>query len=167
LSGERRICPVALAALLTGEADAAEAVACAVLTALRPGCPIDPEPTEDVLRYLQAQVLVRSRRTRCRGAATTRTRRVRGGAQVSARTGTARPALPNGSDPTDFASLPVVRALQDLPRPGSEAVVLTHYLDLTEQEAALVAGSRQPSCAGSSVGPCARWTTGCSRHEQD
>jgi DNA-directed RNA polymerase specialized sigma24 family protein len=131
---------VRLAALLTGDADAAEAVACAVLTALRPGSPIDPEPTEDVLRYLQAQVLVRSRRTRCRRAATTRTRRVRGGAQVSARTGTASPALPNGSDPTDFASLPVVRALQDLPRPGREAVVLTHYLDLTEQEAALVAG---------------------------
>jgi predicted DNA-binding protein (UPF0251 family) len=106
---------VRLAALLTGDAGSAEAVACDVLTALRPRSPVEPAPSEDVLHYLQGQVLVRSRRIRCRNVAT-------------------RP------DDAAFAELPVVRALQALPRRGREAVVLTHYLELTEQEAALVAG---------------------------
>jgi DNA-directed RNA polymerase specialized sigma24 family protein len=102
---------VRLAALLTGDADTAEAVVCDVLTALRPRAPIDPDPSEEVLLYLQQRVLARTRRIRC-----------------------------HGPTATDFTSLPVVRALQGLPRRGREAVVLTLYLDLSEHEAAHVAG---------------------------
>ncbi len=41
---------------------------------------------------------------------------------------------------TAFASLPVVTALRGLPTGAREALVLTYYLDLTEQQAAAVAG---------------------------
>jgi DNA-directed RNA polymerase specialized sigma24 family protein len=131
---------VRLAALLTGDADAAEAVACDALTALRPGSLIAPDPSAAMLRFLQAQVLVRSRRARGRREAMTGARRARGGAQASVLAGRPRSGVPTRPGETDFANLPVVRALQDLPRRGREAVVLTHYLDLTEQEAAHVAG---------------------------
>jgi DNA-directed RNA polymerase specialized sigma24 family protein len=60
--------------------------------------------------HLQRQVLVRCRRTRPR-----------------------QPA-------PGFAALPVVRALRELPTPGREAVVLTHYLELTHKQAAGVSG---------------------------
>lgn len=43
-------------------------------------------------------------------------------------------------DAADFASLPVVRALRDLPARAREALVLTYYLDLPEQQAAALAG---------------------------
>ena len=43
-------------------------------------------------------------------------------------------------DAADFASLPVVRALCDLPARAREALVLTYYLDLPEQQAAAIAG---------------------------
>lgn len=102
---------VRLAALLTGDPDAAEEVAGGVLAAL-PRCPAGGG--DDVDRYLQRQVLIRCRR--------------------------ARPRTPGGQD---FAQLPVVRALQTLPSPGREAVVLTHYLDLTWPQAAAVAGVTQ------------------------
>jgi DNA-directed RNA polymerase specialized sigma24 family protein len=136
---------VRLAALLTGDEDAAEAVVCDVLTALRPRAPIDPEPSEEVLRYLQQRVLVRARRVRWPAMATTGNWRARCGAQESVQIGTQGPRLPTRPTATEFASLPVVRALQELPPRGREAVVLTHYLDLSEQQAALVAGVA-PAC---------------------
>jgi DNA-directed RNA polymerase specialized sigma24 family protein len=70
--------------------------------------------SDNVARFLQRQVLVRCRRTR-----------------------------PRQSDAPGFAQLPVVRALQELPLHGREAVVLTHYLELTGQQAAVVAGVSQ------------------------
>jgi hypothetical protein len=99
---------VRLAALLTGDPDAAEIVACGALATL----PSWLAPGSDAIaRYLQRQVLIRCRRTR-----------------------------PPGPDAPDFARLPVVRALQELSPPAREAVVLTHYLDLTGHQAAVVAG---------------------------
>ena len=43
-------------------------------------------------------------------------------------------------DATDFAGLPVVTALRELPARAREALVLTYYLDLPEQQAAALAG---------------------------
>ncbi|HEY7325225.1 MAG TPA: sigma factor-like helix-turn-helix DNA-binding protein [Streptosporangiaceae bacterium] len=102
---------VRLAALLTGDQDAAEEVAAAVLAALPPSV---AAASESVARYLQRQVLVRCRRT-----------------------------APGQSGQPGFAQLPVVRALQELPLDGREAVVLTHYLELTLKQAAVVAGVSQ------------------------
>jgi DNA-directed RNA polymerase specialized sigma24 family protein len=99
---------VRLAALLTGDPDAAEKVACDALAALPRWLPPD---SDDVARYLQRQVLIRCRRARH-----------------------GRPGAP------DFALLPVVRALQELPPHGREAVVLMLYLDLTQKQAAVVSG---------------------------
>jgi DNA-directed RNA polymerase specialized sigma24 family protein len=121
---------VRLAALLTGDAETAETVACDALAALRPVSPLGPEPAAGAMRYLQHQVLVRSRRNR------------RSAVAPAAATS---PRVPAQQGPADFARLPVVRALQDLPQRGREAVVLTHYLDLSEQQAALVAGVA-PAC---------------------
>jgi DNA-directed RNA polymerase specialized sigma24 family protein len=131
---------VRLAALLTGDADTAEAVACDALATLRARSPLGPEPTPDALRYLQHQVLVRSRRSRHWAMAPARSLRGRRPAPRSVPVGPASPQVPAQRDATQFARLPVVRALQDLPQRGREAVVLTHYLDLSEQQAALVAG---------------------------
>jgi DNA-directed RNA polymerase specialized sigma24 family protein len=127
---------VRLAALLTGDAATAEAVACEALAGLRHGSPLDPDA--DLLRYLQRRVLVRSRRVRPAGSAGTG--QARGGAQPPVTPGAHGSAAPPQSSAAEFARLPVVRALQELPRRGREAVVLTHYLDLSEQQAALVAG---------------------------
>jgi DNA-directed RNA polymerase specialized sigma24 family protein len=129
---------VRLAALLTGDADKAEVIARDALAALRPRSPLGQEPSQDALRYLQHQVLIRCRNRRP-PAAVTRTRR-RPGARPSAPTGAACPAGPDHPGAADFAGLPIVRALQDLPRRGREAVVLTHYLDLSEHQAAVIAG---------------------------
>jgi DNA-directed RNA polymerase specialized sigma24 family protein len=110
---------VRLAALLTGDDLAAEAIACAALAVLGSRSRLGPEPSPDEALFLHQQVLIRGRRHhRARTAPVTRAAR---GA-------------------TDFAELPVVRALQVLPPRGREAVVLTHYLDLSEQQAAVVAG---------------------------
>jgi DNA-directed RNA polymerase specialized sigma24 family protein len=99
---------VRMAALLTGDPDTAELVACDALAALPPWLAAG---SENVARYLQRQVLIRCRRTRPRQ---------------------------QGADA--FTRLPVVRALQELPLHGREAVVLTHYLDLTHKQAAVVSG---------------------------
>jgi DNA-directed RNA polymerase specialized sigma24 family protein len=131
---------VRLAALLTGDPGAAEAVVCDVLAALRPRPPIDPDPSEEVLLYLQQRVLARTRRIRWPGAASAGNGRGRCGGQDSVQIDAQAPGLAGRPAATDFASLPIVRALQELPRRGREAVVLTHYLDLSEHEAALVAG---------------------------
>jgi DNA-directed RNA polymerase specialized sigma24 family protein len=102
---------IRLAALLTGDPDTAEEVACAALASL----PASLAPrSDDIARYLHRQVLLRCRRTR-----------------------------PRQSGAPGFARLPVVRALQELPQLGREAVVLTHYLELTRHQAALVAGVSQ------------------------
>lgn len=101
---------VRLAALLTGDPNAAEEIASAALAALPPSLAL---VSGSVARYLQRQVLVRCRRTRPRQSA------------------------------PGFAALPVVRALQELPVHGREAVVLTHYLELTRHQAAGVAGVSQ------------------------
>jgi DNA-directed RNA polymerase specialized sigma24 family protein len=119
---------VRLAALLTGDAETAEALAGEALAALRPSSPRGLAASEKLLRCLQRRVLIRSRRIRI-PAGSGGTRRARGGAQQSGA--------------AEFARLPVVRALQELPRRGREAVVLTHYLDLSEQQAAFVAGVTQ------------------------
>jgi DNA-directed RNA polymerase specialized sigma24 family protein len=111
---------VRLAALLTGDAGLAETVACAALGALRSRSLLRPEPTADAVRYLQQQVIVRCRRQQ----------RSRGTLRI----------VPASRDVADFALRPVVRALQELPPRGREAVVLTHYLDLSEQQAAVAAG---------------------------
>jgi len=102
---------VRLAALLTGDPDAAEEVACAAIAALPSSLAPGGAPSDDVTRYLHRQVLIRCRHTRPR-----------------------QPGTP------DFAGLPVVRALQALPPYGREAVVLMHYLDLSRPQAAIVAG---------------------------
>jgi DNA-directed RNA polymerase specialized sigma24 family protein len=102
---------VRLAALLIGDPDAAEEIAGAAIAALPPWLAPGRARSDDAGRYLQRQVLIRCRRSRPR-----------------------RPAGPG------FAGLPVIRALQELPPYGREAVVLTHYLDLTRPQAATVAG---------------------------
>jgi len=102
---------VRLAALLTGDPDAAEVVAGDALGALPPWLAPGRAAADEVARYLQRQVLIRSRRIR-----------------------------PRTASAPGFARLPVVRALQELPAHGREAIVLTHYLDLTRPQAAVVAG---------------------------
>jgi DNA-directed RNA polymerase specialized sigma24 family protein len=131
---------VRLAALLTGDADVAELVARDALAGLRPGSLLGPEANADVLRRLQRRVLVRCRRSRIPATAPAGIRPARRGARspVPADAGdSAGSAQPSAAD---FACLPVVRALQELPPRGREAIVLTYYLDLTEEQAALVAG---------------------------
>jgi DNA-directed RNA polymerase specialized sigma24 family protein len=130
---------VRLAAMLTGDADTAEAVACEALAALRSSSPLGPAASEKLLRSLQRRVLVRSRRTRI-PAGSGGTGHARGGAQPPVTHCAHGSAAPAQSSAAEFAGLPVVRALQELPRRGREAVVLTHYLELSERQAALMAG---------------------------
>ena len=106
---------VQLAALLTGDAGAAEAAVADALAAVPRWAAIDPGSDES-LRYLQRQVVIQCRRRR----------RYRGAARHDAA--------------SDFARLPVVIALRGLPSGGREAIVLTHYLDLPPAQAATVAG---------------------------
>jgi DNA-directed RNA polymerase specialized sigma24 family protein len=130
---------VQLAALLTGDADTAEAVVSEAL-ALLPAAPLSPEASAEALRWLQQRVLLRSRRYRRPGAMPGSIVQARRGARSSVASGAAIPSVPAQPSAADFASLPVVRALQGLPRREREAVVLTHYLDLSEQQAARLAG---------------------------
>ncbi|MBO0833614.1 MAG: hypothetical protein J2P29_16760 [Actinobacteria bacterium] len=107
---------VPLAALLIGDPEAAEEIAAGALAAAPRRLLLSDQQNEATLRFLQRQVVIRCRR---------------------------RPAdakVPNCSDETEFAHLPVVSALQELPPPRREAVVLRLYLDLSEQQAASVAG---------------------------
>ena len=106
-----------LAALLTGDAAVAEAVVADAFAAITPsaalGCSAD-----DCLRDLRRLVLMRCRaRRHCRQS-------VRRGQQTA----------------SDFARLPVVKALLGLPQSAREAVVLIHYLDLPAPQAAAIAG---------------------------
>ena len=130
---------VRLAALLTGDVALAETVASEALAALRSRPVISATQSEDVVRYLQHQVVLRSRRNRQTHAAKAPglggQRPARRGRPSSSATG--RGAL---QPSLEFGGLAIVLALQDLPRREREAVVLTHYLDLAEQQAAAVAG---------------------------
>jgi DNA-directed RNA polymerase specialized sigma24 family protein len=108
---------VRLAALLTGDAAMAEAVAAESYAAARRLTRPWPDGAA-ALRALQREVLLRSRRARHSNSID---------AGYAADTG-------------GFASLPVVTALRDLPARAREALVLTYYLDLPEQQAAAVAG---------------------------
>lgn len=136
---------VRLAALLTGDAEVAEAAVCDALAVrwlrLAPAAAQDDE----TLRHLQQQVLIRCRRSRWQHRQPRRDQRTppryQGtGCGPSAARQQDRPAAGGH----DFAHLPVVRALQELPVAQREAVVLTHYLDLTEQQAAAIVGIPVP-----------------------
>jgi DNA-directed RNA polymerase specialized sigma24 family protein len=113
---------VRLAALLTGDAQLAETVAATSCGAVLQAAGLSADGGEALSRLLQREIVLRSRRA------------VR-----------QRPALGRHSrgiqpDASDFASLPVVTALRGLPTCAREALVLTYYLDLTEQQAAAMAG---------------------------
>jgi hypothetical protein len=102
---------VRLAALLTGDADLAEAVAADALAALpKPATPHSSR--EHCLTGMQRQVVQRSRD---------------GFYNVA-------------SEPTQFAQLPVIAALRRLRPHLREAVVLTYYLDLPAAKAAQILG---------------------------
>jgi DNA-directed RNA polymerase specialized sigma24 family protein len=116
---------VQLAALLTGDADAAEAAVADALAAMPRSAPVEFD-SDDFLRYLQRRVIVQCRRSR---RARSPARHVNG----TDFTGTVR-------DGPDFGRLPVVMALRGLPSRGREAIVLTHYLDLPPAQAAAIAG---------------------------
>jgi RNA polymerase sigma-70 factor (ECF subfamily) len=116
---------VQLAALLTGDASAAEAAVADALAAVRRSAAVEADG-DNFLRYLQRQVIVQCRRGR----------RSRGtGRHVAGTEPTGRP-----EHGTDFARLPVVMALRGLPLRKREAIVLTHYLDLPPAQAAAIAG---------------------------
>lgn len=117
---------IRLAALLTGDTGAAEAVVVDSFVALdRTRKGLRPD---DALPYLRRLVVARSRPA-------ARHHRPASGDQsrVVAR-------MPGYPDPTQqtppFERSVVVRALAALPPAQREAVVLTHYLDLTDEQAA-------------------------------
>jgi DNA-directed RNA polymerase specialized sigma24 family protein len=116
---------VQLAALLTGDAGAAEAAVADALATVPRSAAADTG-SDDFLRYLQRQVIVQCRR----GRRSRRTARHVAGTELTAPAG-------NGSE---FARLPVVMALRGLPPRAREAIVLTHYLDLPPAQAAAIAG---------------------------
>ena len=128
---------VRLAALLTGDARVAEAIAAASCGAVLRGDGLQaaglPSDGGDALHRLQRETILRSRR-----AARQRP------AQGRHSFGTEPRAAPDPGA-TDFASLPVVALLRGLPARAREALVLTYYLDLTEQQAAALAGVSQPT----------------------
>jgi DNA-directed RNA polymerase specialized sigma24 family protein len=122
---------VRLAALLTGDLHLAETVAAASCSAVLKAASLGLDGG-DALRRLQREIVVRSRRA---------AREVGVGRPHGAHRRTARGP---DADATDFASLPVVTALRALPARAREALVLTYYLDLTEQQAAAIAGVSLP-----------------------
>lgn len=116
---------VQLAALLTGDADTAEAaVADALATVPRSVAP--DAGSDEFLRYLQRRVIVRCRRG--------------GRSRSSARHLAGTDLAGSRERGSEFARLPVVMALRGLPPRAREAIVLTHYLDLPPAQAASIAG---------------------------
>ncbi len=110
---------VRLAALLTGDERIAAEVACDALVGLCRSSAA-AEPDDRALWHLRRQVVTRSRLLR----------------RHYGRSACA------GTDNADrFGGLPAVRALQGLRTRELEAVVLTLYLDLTETDAAAMAGT--------------------------
>ncbi len=116
---------VQLAALLTGDANAAEAAVADALAGLPRAAAVGLS-TDDFLRYLQRRVIVQCRRSR----------RAASAARHAAGTNPAD----SPQDGSEFARLPVVMALRGLPPQRREAVVLIHYLDLPPAQAAAIAG---------------------------
>jgi DNA-directed RNA polymerase specialized sigma24 family protein len=114
-----------LAALLTGDATAAEAAVADALAAV-PRSALVEVGSDDFLRYLQRRVIVQCRRNRR--------------SRSSARHVGGTDLADTPRDGSDFSRLPVVMALRGLPPRGREAIVLTHYLDLPPAQAAAIAG---------------------------
>jgi DNA-directed RNA polymerase specialized sigma24 family protein len=130
-----------LAALLTGDAAVAGMVASDAVAALL-RCPGMAGTGDLAVGYLRRQIVTRSRRA---GRYHRRLGRPLAAAGAPASLG-GREALGDqggtGSQDAEhrFAGSPVVRALRELRPAEREAVVLTLYLDLTEEQAAAVAG---------------------------
>ncbi len=118
---------VRLAALLTGDALLAEEVVADSLVAMING-PLGLRMQEHAQFLLRQQVVIRSRRV----------------AHIRATLAADRPSCqePGGRDPVpEWAASPVVHLLESLPASQREAVVLRHYLDLTDKEAAALMGA--------------------------
>lgn len=115
-----------LAVLLTGDTGAAEAVVLDTFAALhrsrrRPGT------GDDALRSLRRLVVARARLVK---------RHPRHDhSEAPARAGACGPAE-DQLGPPQFVNSPMARALQTLPTGQREAIVLTLYLDLTDEQAA-------------------------------
>jgi DNA-directed RNA polymerase specialized sigma24 family protein len=117
---------VRLAALLTGDAALAEEIAGDSLAAILPASP-RLYPGERVLFRLHREVVLRSRRA------------TRIGPQPRW-----RPAHPLASDRGSvWSGSPIMQGLRSLSACQREALVLRHYLDLSEKQAAAVMGARQ------------------------
>jgi DNA-directed RNA polymerase specialized sigma24 family protein len=127
---------VRLAALLAGDDVIADAIASDSLVALyRSGSPL---AGDRALSYLRRQVVLRARRADRylrkpgHGAA--------GGSAAVAGCQRAEEIQEIQETAPGFARLPMVMALRSLRAPEREAVVLTLYLDLPEQEVAALTG---------------------------
>lgn len=118
---------IRLAALLTGDTSAAEAVVVDSFVALertRKGL----RTPDDALPYLRRLVVARSRSA---------ARHHRPASGDHSRVVARMPGYPGPAGRTPpFEKSVVVRALAALPPAQREAVVLTHYLDLTDEQAA-------------------------------
>jgi DNA-directed RNA polymerase specialized sigma24 family protein len=120
---------VRLAALLTGDALVAEEVAADSLLALIAGPPGIRVPERALFR-LRQQVVIRSRRAA----------RVQ---RTSDRGRHGREAQLSRDPVSGWVSSPVVRVLGSLSASQREAVVLRHYVDLSEKDAAAVMGASE------------------------
>ena len=127
---------VRLAALLTGDAALAESVAADAMAALLTG-PFGTLLPEPDLFWLHRQVVVRSRRAaRTKGAESGS-----GGSQAAHAAAGSAALDPVGNQA--WRSDPVMGLLGSLPVSQREAVVLRHYLDLSNEETAAVMGASQ------------------------
>ncbi len=124
---------VRLAALLTGDAVIAETIAAESLVALHESSVI-VQGAQPTLHYLRRQVLIRSRQAMRRKPGLDRPP---GASLPGGPSGTVGPVA------TGFSSSPLVCALRALRHGEREAVVLTLYLDLSDQDAAALAGLSQ------------------------
>jgi RNA polymerase sigma factor (sigma-70 family) len=117
---------IRLAALLTGDTSTAEAVVVDSFVALdrtRRG----PRTPDDALPYLRRLVVARSRPA---------ARHHRPASGDQSRVVARMPGYPDPAQTPSFERSAVVRALAALPPAQREAVVLTHYLDLSDEQAA-------------------------------
>jgi DNA-directed RNA polymerase specialized sigma24 family protein len=141
---------VRLAALLTGDAVLAESVAADSMAALLSGS-LGIRPPEPHLFWLRRQVVVRSRRAaRGRPAGTGPADTGDGGsgargagtsATASAGTGSDGPGPEAPAPSPVWGSAPVVGLLVSLSAGQREAVVLRHYLELSDEETAAIMGA--------------------------
>ncbi len=118
---------VRLAALLTGDAMLAEEVVADSLVAMING-PLGMRMQEHAQFLLRQQVVIRSRRA----------------AHIRQTLAPGQPSReePGGCDTiSGWAASPVVHLLESLSASQREAVVLRHYLDLTDKETAVLMGA--------------------------